>query len=268
MFLNSRGQAVLGQAGGPCSVDGRMIITPGGGACWLDDDHVLVNTGSDATGWAVVAVDVASGGRDLKAPGANALCAGGGRWLGWRPDVGMFGSLGNQRLAGLIAAGPDGTLAWRRNYQTGLGLVLSAPDGSEVEVIDAIVMDGQVLGPGQVIWTDFNAGLRVVGRTPVKTALTPGRTRLATVAGEDWLVYWSEGVGLIAQVDWADVGYILETRPIAFSHDARAVNGELVGAWSTTQGEGPNDLVKITVDRTRPRVPLLPPVDGPCSLCV
>ncbi len=259
-LLNGRGAALMGVGGGPGSVDGRPLVAPGGGGAWLDDDHVIVQT-TIGGAWIVVIIDVRNGEVQTPAParGANALVAGGGRWaafLASSPSL-VYGALGELVGASLYAAGPDGTIAWKRSYLATSGMTLTTSAGSTVDLLDALPLDVQVLGPGQAVWQDLR-GLRAVGVSVPRPAVPPGRLRLATVDGETWLVYWSEGVGIVAQVDGAADGYILEPRPIAFNHDARAVDGQLVVAWSTTQGEGPGDLVKMTVDRMRPRVPIVP----------
>lgn len=259
--LNGYGQAVMGIGDGVVSVDKRPILYRAGAACWLTDDRVLANALEPDGAWAVVLYRFDGEVELVEDPpvGANELAAGGGRWLGWNPWRGMFGSLGHKPSAGVIAAGRDGTLAYCRDRDVGRGFVLNGPDGRELDVGGVYVFDMHVLSPTSALWYD-GRGIDAVGRRLPRFACPPGRTRLATVAGEDWLVYWSEGVGLIAQIDGETSGYVLETRPLAFNHDAVAVGGELIVAWSTTQGEGPNDLVVRLIARDKPRVPLgVPP---------
>lgn len=261
--LNAHGVALLGRSGGPASVNGRIIIDPGGGpASWLNGDTILVNTNARAV-WEVLAVSVKDPSvRILLQPGgANDLAAGGDRWLSWAAGYGLDGSLGHLAAAGLRGAGLDGTLAYCPDRQVGVGLVLAAPDGSEVNVPGAIVYDEyslQVLGPSTALWYD-GARVNTFGDIPpLVFAVPPGKTRLVHLPGEDWLVYWSESLqALVAHVNGATDGYRLQEGPFAFNHDAVAVDGELVVAWSLTQGEGPSDGVTVQVDRSRPRVPLV-----------
>jgi hypothetical protein len=248
-------------------VDRITILTPGGGLCWLTPDICVAQT-QIAGQWQVVTIPAIGGAPTVLYPfGANDLCAGGGRWLGWSSVVGLVGSLGSKPLAGLRAAGPDGTLAYCPNYQSGRGLILASVDPAGV-IAEFLVpgagytLDVQVLGPTSAIWRDGRNPCAY--GVPVPTpALGSGRLRRVDLAGEIWLVYWAEGTGLVAQVDGATDGYVLESRPIAFNHDAVGVAGALVVAWSTTQGEGPNDLVTVTVDRTKPRQPLRSPLQQP-----
>jgi hypothetical protein len=255
----------MGRGGGPASVDGQLLVTPGGGpASWLDDQTLLVNTNHWGP-WEVRAIDlVGVGSRSLHATGANALCAGGGRWLGWANGQGLFGSLGDKPFAGARGAGLDGTLGYCPSYQDGIGLMLVAPSGATLWVNDAVVYDEyalQILGPGQAVWFTGTA-LAAVGVPLPHPALTPGKLRRVEVAGEVWLVYQSDR-GLIAQRDGALEGYVLEAQPITFNHDAGCPEagpaaGELLVVWSVTQGEAPGDLRRLVVDRTQPRMALAP----------
>lgn len=252
----------MGVAGGPGSIDGRVVASPGGGIQWVDDDHVILQT-TIGGAWTVVLVDTRNGELTVPAParGANQLVAGGGRWaafLASSPSF-VYGALGELSGASLYAAGPDGTIAWKRVYQASAGLTLTTPNGAVVDVLDALPLDVQVIGPGQAVWQDLR-GLRAIGVPLPKPAAAPGRLRRVDLNGEIWLVYYADGIGIVAQVDGSSDGYILETRPIAFNHDAVAADGELVVAWSLTQGEAPGDLVKHTVDRGRPRVAITRPV--------
>src|SRR5436190_16758274 len=264
--LNAQGQLLLGRSGGPASIEGRVIVSPGGGpACWLDPHTILVNSdtpiGNPPTvAWRVLAVDTESLIPVLfHAAGANDLAAGGRRWIGWSP-VGFFGSLGAVPNAGVRGAGLDGTLAYCPDRQLGVGMILAAPNGDQVEIPGAQVYDEyslQVLGPGQAVWYD-GQGVHTCGALPaLRFAVAPGKCRLVRLPGEDWLVYWSESLqALVAQVNGATDGYLLQQGPFAFNHDAGAVNGEVVVGWSVTQGENPEDWRKVTLDRSQPRVPL------------
>src|SRR5260221_836068 len=109
--LNARGQALMGRSGGPASVDGRVIVLPGGGpASWLDDETIIVNTNARGS-WEILSINVTNGFmRQLHAGGANAMAAGGGRWLCLASGTGLFGSLGSIPPAGLLCARPDGPL--------------------------------------------------------------------------------------------------------------------------------------------------------------
>lgn len=256
----------MGEAGGPASIDGVVIVTPGGSACWLDDERFICQTVIGGQ-WVLAIITVSNGEVEEVQPpsGANYLAAGGGRWSAWLAGKGLFGSVVLPN-AGNLAVGPDGTIAYCPVYQRGIGLTLNPPNGPEVDVPDAAVMNRncQVLGPTSAIWRDYYKGIGVVGRAPLRPAVPPtGRLMMGTVDGEDWLVYWADGLGLVAHPDGAPDGYILETQGKSFGHDVRGVGDQLVVAWSLTQGEGPGDLVKRVLDRTAPRVPIAHPKPFP-----
>lgn len=260
--LNAKGQALCGVGAGTVSVDGAAIGVQGGGpASWLDDQTILVN--SPALGpWNVVSVPAAGGAPALVLEGgANVLAAGGGRWLAWRASDGLHGSLGNLPAAACRGAGLDGTLGFCPSYASGVGLVLAAPDGTQMSIPDAVVLDDyalQVIGPGQAVWFG-NGAVHVVGVAPPQLAAPAQKIRrCVTGDGELWWVYVT-GDRLVAQPQGGTAGYVLSTGGVAFDFDAVVVNGQIVVAWSVTQGEAPGDLRKVTVDRTKPRVPLAPP---------
>lgn len=267
--LNRSGQAVCGYAGTPVSVDGAPMGTVGE-SWWITDDTILTHT----TSWLLATLRVPtdllltlSGPQIVQPPrGYNFMVAGGGRFLAHAVGWGLTGSLGWKPDATCYSASPDGTLAWKRVYQSGGGLTLSAPDGSEVDVPDAhvVAQEVHVLGPGRAVWTDVNGerGIRSVGVLQPKPALRARSLRYLELFRETWLVYQCS-LGLVAQLDGATEGYILESTGHAFNPDAIEIGGEILVCWATSRGEGVGELVKTLVDRTQPRVPLVEPVVVP-----
>lgn len=265
---NARGQWLSGVAGVPASVDGFpvTVLVNGqpepmlGGAQWITDDDVIgqVCVGEGCT---LQRVTVATGATvEIAHEGANVLAAGGGRYAAWHNGV-VYGDIGAPSGAYVYdsAASPDGTIGWKRVYQSDGGLTLSAADGSVVDVPDADPIDVQVIKAGVAIWQDIHQGIGVLGRAKPRPAVPVGRLRLVTVDGEDWLIAWSDGIGLFAQVDGAADGYILEPRPVAFNHEAVVVDGEIIVGWCITEGEALGELRTVTIDRTAPRVTLVKP---------
>lgn len=274
--LNRHAQAAMGKGSGPGSVDTVLIANPGGESCWLDDHTVILQTLIDGH-WAVCYIDLDDPSHTphpMTDPvrGANEIYAGGGRWLGFLSPGGMFGSIENDKAVPR-GAGSDGTLAYCRDYQSGLGLVLNAPDGSEFDVPNAgFTYHVQVLGPRAAVWFD-GANVQAYGIPAPRPALKAGRLRRVVVGTEVWLVYWHNvddalSRGLIAQIDGALDGYILNPNPTAFYHDANCPIGttDLAVKWSYGSGEYPSDYRGGIVDRTQPRVvlhPVTPPVEEP-----
>jgi hypothetical protein len=248
--LNGKGQAVMGVGGGPCSIDGVTVSAVGGAACWLDDNTIVFNMGNDHVGWNVVLMDVVSKfGGQLLGHGANFLAAGGGKWLAWTAGIGLEGavkasgasvSLTNTDGRGEI--GRDGTIAYVASQQAGMPTVLVAPDGAQT-VINEAAYGLCVFGPGQAIW---NGGGTTLTDKPKIFPNAKG-IRVVMLDGQKWLVYWYSGK-LVAH-PWNDNtnGLLVHEGDDAFYHDAVTLpDGTLMIAWSRTQGEGPDHLVRVS----------------------
>jgi hypothetical protein len=262
--LNSRGQALMGVGDGVLSLDRvRIYDGLGGRVCWYDDDTPIAQI-QDAAGKYTLGLYRDGVMRAIPfTEGCTFLAAGGDRYqvyLATTPSR-CLGSLGELPGAGLCAdegtgvaaAGPDGTIAFTRNQQTGTGFVLAAPGVDPKDWFEYFkpVRDLQVLGPRAAAWTE--AQRICVAGVSVPSQIAPAwRPRVAFVAGAAWIVYWTEVLGLVAH-PWQDAsrGFVIQLGDRAFNHDAVGLDGSLRVAFSLTQGEGPYDLV--TVDR-RPDV--------------
>ena len=250
--LNRRGEALCGVAGIGGSVEGTPYpFKSDGSGGWVTDDTIITQRSADS---ALVMWTRGDSHETLVDPRGGWVVAGGGRWQSFirAAQSLIYGTaLGEVPGAATYAMGLDGTLAWKPVYQSAGGLTLTAPDGSTVSVADAVPLDVHVLGPGRAVWSDARGTVRSVGlHSDLRPGATAGRTRFVVTAdGTSWLVYWNDQHGLIAQVNGATTGYVLESRPTAFNHDAVAVGDDVVVAWSVTQGEGPNHLVKFVVNQ-------------------
>lgn len=269
-LFNSKGQILAGVAGTQSTVDG-VPMPVFGNAAWLDDDHVIGQS-LDATKVISVPVVTPDIETELVSHGANLVVAGNGKWASFYQPANapseVDGSLGVLPGAYVYAAGDDGTIAWKRVYQSGAGLTLTAPDGSVIDVPTANPIDVQVLGPGQAIWLQSGGGIQSVGITLPVTALEPWQTRIVTLGTDRWVVYGTHQGGLIAQKDGATDGYVLV--PVgsnAFNIDAKVINGAIHIAWSLTRGEPWNDVRQLTLDITQPTTQLTAPhVSPPAAL--
>jgi hypothetical protein len=263
-LMDGRGHVLCGGGGLQGSLDGTPLpFATYGGGCWYDDrGTALEQLREPAPGtlafWREAAAPA------LLPRGANDFAGGGGAFVAWLRGYGVWGSL-EQRLAGtdeeiraqLRIAGtcgphsvaPDGTIGYVRDRDNGYGLTLVAPSGRVVFAPGVPAnFDIQVLGDGVAIWRGG-----AVGRPAPRPTLTDAQgLLLEPFNGSDWLLYWSESRGgLILQPDGDPYGAILEPRPIAFNPHLRVVDEQLHITWSTTQGEGPNDLVVCVFDGTR-----------------
>ena len=221
---------------GSVTVDGGEQLAVGWIAQWLDDDRIIFSNEKVET------INVNTGERkELWPRGVNDLAANGGKWLGWSSVDGLIGDVpdirGLRTLGGISppyaggrgAIGRDGTLALTLNRSIGTNTLLWA--GRAVDV-GAVAYGLQVLGPDSAIWTggSFNAP------APPEGAVSP------RICGA-WMVYYKDGLGLVAQRIGTTRGKIL-TRGDAFNHDAVSDGEDVIVAWSTTTGEGRHDLVK------------------------
>jgi hypothetical protein len=272
-LLNHRGDVIAGAGGVQGSLNGQPypFQTFGGGA-WLTDAEILVSV-PDPSVEALLGTWNPSGPPSpvLMARGANDFAAGGGAFVAWLAGFGVWGDLETRlppelvaQLPGAGTCGPhavadDGTIGYVPDRMNGYGLRLVSPEGDIVEAPGILPWDVQVLGRGEAIYRGGAIGRLV----PVPAVADAFAMRLVKLDdGEEWLVYWSDSVGFVAQLDGATDGYILGTSPTFFNHDATNVGGELVIAYSLTQGEGPNDIRVVPIDRSAARVPLVaaPPV--------
>lgn len=250
MKLNSRGDVLMGAGG----VQGSYNRTPfpfgtyGGGA-FQDDDTVIVALRE--AGAALARWHPSSPQPPVIIPpprGANGVAGGGGTWIALgdqdkRPL--LYGSIGDRLLAGFGDVASDGTIAFKTRYWSDAGVTIIAPDGrTETVVPEASGVDIQALPGGTAIWSGG-----AYGRAAVRPFYANARgVQLATAAGEDWLLYFSDGTGLILHVDGDDEGYVLETQ--GFSFNATITGGPfLTVAWSQTQAEHPGDLVLLHATR-------------------
>lgn len=240
----------MGIAGWQGSLDRVPFPFPSGGGVWLDDDTILVPL-FGLPGAPLATYRIGSPPTVIQPPrGANTMVAGAGRYLAFLADggrTGVYGSLGSLPVAGLGAASLEGHLAYIPNYQAGIGVVVSSTGGVETFIPQANSLDLQILGPTAILWR--NGTRPAVANYAEPVTVVPGLGwRRAVVDGVDWIVYWTDSLGLIAH-RWMDPthGFVIEPTPTAFNHDAVGLPGVLRVAYSRTQGEGPNDLVVVDI---------------------
>jgi hypothetical protein len=261
-IMDAGGHVLCGGGGLQGSLDGAPLpFATYGGGCWYDDRGTALEQLREGAldGTAPKAPTLAFW-RQAAAPallerGANDFAGGGGAYVAWLAGYGVFGSL-ESRLAGtpdeiraaLAGAGtcgphsvaPDGTIGYCADRQNGYGLTLVAPGGRALYVPGVPAnAEIQVLEAGVAIWRGGAVGRPV----PRPTLADAQGVQLQAFAGADWLLYWSEARGCVLQRDGDPYGVILDARPLAFNPHLRVVGAELWICWSTTQGEGPGDLV-------------------------
>ena len=157
---------------------------------------------------------------------------------------------GDMPGAGVADVALDGTLVYQPDYFSNFGLTIVPPTGN----VPCAAGRRRDLALRRSGWAGDLArwGRRTAG---AQARARLGRSAAGGADGEAWLLYWSEGVGLILQPDGATEGYTIAL-PNGYDNDLIALGGELVAAIGTTQGEGPNDVLILRANRhgarTRP----------------
>jgi len=245
--LNSLGDVICGVGGIQGSLNQQPYpFSTYGRGCWMDDETILVslssangalygwNPFSDPTGEHCWLVDSRP---------FNVVAGGGGKYLATIESASplTYGSLGDLDGAGAGDVAFDGTLVYKTTYFADAGLTVVAPGGAPVSCPGAYPLGFQALPGGAAIWP---GGAQ--GRAPAQPYFPDAMNmRLATLNGQDWLLYWSPQAGaVVLQPDGGNLGYLLVTQTM-FDADMIAFGDSLVIVSSTTQGEGPNDLTKI-----------------------
>jgi len=249
-----------GVAGSGVSLD-NAYVAPGGCACWFDDDHIIFN-GPNASGiWMLRVYDIITGAiTDVDGRGANMIGAAGGRYAA--SAAGLYANFSfhagsHMALTKTDERGPshpDGGIALCSDPSC-TDFNVYWPDGT-IEHVPATAYGLEIVGRGQFVWDSGQYGINVV------TALPMIDKRVAVVNGITWVVGWMNNVGLVAQENGSNLGYILSKSP-AYNQRCRNINGELRVCWSSTQGEAPGTNVNMVVDLSQPPVPLVPPVVVP-----
>ncbi len=282
---NARGDVIMGAGGEQGSLNQRPypFATWGRGA-WRDDDTILValvhppavhgvpagavyswRPFADPAGQALELVD----GRPY-----NQIAGGGGRWVALAvppapaPPM-QFGSMGDKPGAGSADVALDGSIVYKTGYHAEAGLTFIDPAGARTDEPGAFPAEYVALPGGRAIW---KGGAH--GRAPIRPALADAAGAiLATLAGEDWIVYWSPSrAALIVQPDGEPNGYVFVTETM-FNYDVIARGAVLRLVSSRTSGEGPGDLTTIEISRAGVRyvvgdgaIPAWGPIDAPAPL--
>lgn len=260
MIFNARGEFLAGQGGAQGSLNGTPFPFPSyGGGAFLDAQRIVVKLAGGAGGAVAIWDRVNQPQVVQPVRAANDVYGGGGNWLAFASDAAGAHMWGSVALEGAVprGVGLDGTIAFCKNYQAGVGLVVDDPLLPQYEDPAWYASELQLLAKGGGIWLRAADGVRTGCKvwggppfTPRPAIANCQSLKLATSgSGQDWLVYWCS-LGLVAQVDGALDGWILESRPLAFTHDViadpdRPDSVRIV--WSTTRGEGPNDIVIFSV---------------------
>jgi hypothetical protein len=250
--LNSLGDVICGVGGVQGSLNQRPYpFSTYGRGCWLDDETILVSLVSAngaLYGWQPFSDPPGSHTWLVDSRPFNVVAGGGGKYLASIETASpvLYGSLGTLEGAGAGDVSFDGTMVYKTHYFANSGLTVVPPGGASVSLPGAYPLGFQALMNGQAIWP---GGAQ--GRAPARPYFTDAMNlRLATLKGQDWLVYWSQQANaVVLQPDGGSQGYVFVTQTM-FDADMIALGDFVVIASSTTQGEGPDDLTRIQANES------------------
>jgi hypothetical protein len=260
--------ATPAENGGGVRLDGRLLAAPASGAVPLDDRVAYARKVADPDTWDLRAHDGQTE-IDLdptKVEGATTIYAGGGGWAAQTGDGPIRSNVHPLLpIAGLLGMGPEGTLAYRRSFHGGLGLVLRSVAGATTELVPqtAVCREVQVLSATEAVWIQ-GGRVKATGEAPDLPEGTCGVPRVVTMHGARWLLCFlkdAAGECLILK-PWKGLqGHVLTHQGArdaqgramwpAYRPDLRVTpDGFLEACWSVTEGEGPTSI--RTSDRIHP----------------
>ncbi len=258
--LSDVGRVVSGVGDGIVHIDG-FSFGRGGAPMWEygDGRSVLYNGHDPVTGaWSLLRCVLATGKTENLGPGGVSLAVSEGRWAclttaGLRTN---FETLSGATMsltdtAGRGAIGQGGLIALCSD-QSCTSFDIYSPLGKPVHVpgvaYDLTLIDGR--GGVAAVWSGGSFQYPFAPARPMK------RPIVVRVDGEEWLVGWIDGLGLVVQINGASDGYVLANDGTQFDYDAHNVSGDLVVIWSKTNAEAPGQTSRVKVNRLLPRTHL------------
>lgn len=282
--INSRGQVCHGTGGGWASVD-NVPFHRGGVAGWIDDDTVLFANGDDPFGsdWPASSyhVPTKTTTRLLGETGMNhGYASNAGHWAIWWGTPLTTGGIGRGGLwastglhlpaAGLMGMGPDGSMAYKPDYQSGGPTQVREVNRTEWTLTPNHAYSLQLLGQKRAVFVDTGTGLTFLN-LPTPLTLMPGGAsgfKAAYVNGQWWIAYYSERRAQVILHPFNElVGYAI-SRPGDAWFNLRVLTGGLIYVpWSSKEGEQPGEMTlddSVMFDVTAdPRMPLFVPDSAP-----
>lgn len=263
--LNSRGEWCAGIGGGTVSANGKTISTPAGGACWLDDDTVLYQTSASGS-YILETYNVRTAARaTVSTRGANNIVAGGSRWAAWLGGYGVYGVYGASgvtppvnAVAGVSAAGRDGTIAITESYQAGLGFTLISPAGVQTTGPNVAAYNLNVLSATTACWIGGGGRQGPIGvfgvTAPAQVSASVYGVKMVSVNGVWWVFYGGSTAGGGAYVGHpasdASSPTIIHTEHVdrQYGFDAVVVGSRIYYVYALGEGEAPGEIVTGWID--------------------
>lgn len=273
--FDSSGRIVSGTGSGVVAVNGE-VIAHGGVANWLAPGQVIFQNSADDKLYIYDAHTPAKPPVMLTPPngGANALAAGGGRWIAWLAGTGLYGPSGlidgAGRLAGVSmeqdgrgAASAQGHIAITDNENQGFKII-GLNGEVTLEVTGTYALSMHVLNGTTAVWVDERNRPRAVGLPdPDVPAMPLYAIRAVQVSGVFYVLAGTND-GLILY-PWHDASHGWKYAGDAFYPTAFVRDNSLVSiAFATGAGETPESLRvwNVNVDADA-KVPLRPSAPTP-----
>lgn len=247
------GRLLTGTGSGVVSVNGE-VIAHGGVANWLMPGKAIFQNASDDKLYIFDVYTPAKPPMKLPLPngGANALAAGGGKWIAWLAGTGLYGPSGvidaSGRLAGVSqeqdgrgAASPEGHIAVTDNENRGFKII--GPNGEvTLEVTGTYALSMHVLSGTAAVWVDEHHRPRAVGMPePDAPAMALFAIRAVRVNGALYVLAGTND-GLIFY-PWHDASHGWKYAGDAFYPTHFVRDGSLVSvAFATGAGETPESI--------------------------
>ncbi|MET0785342.1 MAG: hypothetical protein ABWY25_01380, partial [Paenisporosarcina sp.] len=256
--LSDTFHVAMGAGGHQGSVD-QNWIADAMGPYWFSNDEIVFPSYSSTINKQNPFLGTPS---EVVAPrGCNDLRAGGGVWAAWLDHYGLFTSTGyHSDIAGLVAVGPDGSIAFTPNRQEGVGCNVRRLDGTTYRISDGVVYDLQLLLGEAAIWT-FNQQVQVYNM-PMPQVLPGGvwGPKIAYVGVDAYICYFSGTAGVVIhKTTDPTMGWVFAAAGInAYNHDMKSDGSSLMIVASKRAGEAPEDLMSAQyIPGVTPMVPLI-----------
>ena len=263
--LNSTGSAVMGIGGISLSIDGSVPPlfsgVQSGGWDWFDDG-VLFGQADVGSGFRCYTYTVATPAVppvQVAASGGNVTAAGNSVWARFLTGgTGVTTSYGGSYpLAALADVSPTGHVVLIQNYQAGRGIQVYSSLGVLQYTADVqINPQGNICLRGNVLTYRDAAGWHLVDVSSGSAIAFTARTESI-----NWMVPVTLTGGKIALLERSErltirykdavLGYVVQSTPNTFNPDAIELSAGIVRiAWSTTNGEGADNLQEMDLTLT------------------
>ncbi len=247
-IVNGLGIRALNGVNGPLSLaDGRVLCSPCGLACFLDESHILIQ--DLRNGASIASVNVVTGDiSQVQGQGCNVLVAGAGVWAAWGGGTAYRDSYGRQEPNWKPLAVDD---------MTGEILINDTSGGGNSTVRQ---WDGQNLGPvlytGMPVTRGTSSSDVSIVQVGASMVVLPNQgwasfPLIDFALSRGWVVGWSPVYnGLVLwQGSASNLGYLLAKDQYRFNaHVAIQPDGHVWVVASTGAGELPGELVTYDVD--------------------